>query len=399
MKMIHAFVLFLFISPVLCLAGNDSISRTITNAEPSHGLQTLNLSELWRAGGEDEDVIFGRIVDIKRGPDGNTYVLDNQLCQVGVFSPEGEHLRDLSREGDGPGELRQPVELAFISDDILGIGMGFPGKVVTMKLDGTPDQSFFPIGVPSEGNIGLLMGFQYHNGVLAACGGRMVFNDTGQGHTNRFLSVCNSDCSETQHVFEKTTPIDLTGRQFVEATDYYIERSWVLGPRGLLYLAHERDSYEISVFDQTGKQLKIFGRQYQPRKRTNDEKDEVRPVINLNNNPDLEIIAEDYDPCISRILFNRDEGNLWVLTSNGNHDQPEKILETWDVFSVDGEYLKQVSIPLGNEMNDGTIYLVGNHQLVVVKGTGSAFNAGGGSDEDLEEVEVEPLEVICYEIR
>ena len=50
-------------------------------------------------------------------------------------------------------------------------------------------------------------------------------------------------------------------------------------------------------------------------------------------------------------------------------------------------------------MNDGTCYLVGDGRLVVVKGTGSAFNSEEGSEEDGEEPEVEPLEVICYEMR
>ncbi len=75
------------------------------------------------------------------------------------------------------------------------------------------------------------------------------------------------------------------------------------------------------------------------------------------------------------------------------------ILETWDVFSTNGEYLKQVPIPLGDEMNDGTSYLVGGGRLVVVKGTNSVFNADADADEDSEEPEVEPLEIICYEIR
>jgi hypothetical protein len=86
------------------------------------------------------------------------------------------------------------------------------------------------------------------------------------------------------------------------------------------------------------------------------------------------------------------------MTPNGNHDQPERILETWDVFTLEGEYLRQVGIPCGDEMNDGTCYLFGGSRLVVVKGTGSPFD-DQESDEDEGREEIEPLEVFCYEIR
>jgi hypothetical protein len=45
-------------------------------------------------------------------------------------------------------------------------------------------------------------------------------------------------------------------------------------------------------------------------------------------------------------------------------------------------------------MNEGTCYLLGDRRLAVVRGTDSAFSAG----EDDGEIEVEPLEVICYEL-
>ena len=46
-------------------------------------------------------------------------------------------------------------------------------------------------------------------------------------------------------------------------------------------------------------------------------------------------------------------------------------------------------------MEEGTCFLVGHGRMVVVRGTGSAFDAR----EDDGEGEIEPLEVLCYEIR
>jgi hypothetical protein len=201
------------------------------------------------------------------------------------------------------------------------------------------------------------------------------------------------------HILEGATPLDMTGRRYVEATDYYFDFRWALDPQGRLYAATERDSYEISVFDTTGKLLRVFGRTYKPRQRTQVDKDEVSPLINLRGDTrGTEMVIEDHDECIRRVLFNHDEGTVWVLTPHGAEEQPEDILETWDVFGTDGEFLRQVPIPLGHEMIEGACYLVGDGKLVVVKGTSSVFNDDGDTEESIEEIEVEPLEVICYEI-
>ena len=92
------------------------------SATPPGGIESLALRELWRAGGLDEDVIFGEIEQIVAGPEGNLYVLDSQLCQVMVFGPEGEFLRTLSREGEGPGEdLGSGVWSSFAIDALYDV--------------------------------------------------------------------------------------------------------------------------------------------------------------------------------------------------------------------------------------------------------------------------------------
>jgi hypothetical protein len=144
--------------------------------------------------------------------------------------------------------------------------------------------------------------------------------------------------------------------------------------------------------------MRVFGRNEKPRKRTQADKDDVSPLININNNPDNpQWDISDHDESITRIMYNHEDDTVWVLTPHGNNDQPEGILETWDVFSNAGEYLRQVPIPLGHEMQDGNCYLVGDSRLVVVKGTGSSFNGRRAPEE--EEAVIEPLEVICYQVR
>ncbi|MCP4573690.1 MAG: hypothetical protein GY838_15130 [bacterium] len=391
----------------LCLLLLSSIAtaevpRVMDTDGPALGVRPLELEELWRAGGEDETVLFGRVVDVVGSGDGTVYVMDNQLCHVSVFAPDGEYLGDLGREGDGPGEVRQPIGVVLMEGGLVGLGSGFPGRVICLNADGTPTDSRFPIGEPADGDIGVMISLQFVDGLLGATGGRLVLDPSGQSdnHAERFLALCDTDCATPLRILQKNTPLDPTGQRYVEREDYYIDRRWALGPGGLVYTAMTRDAYEISVYDRTGELQRVFGRDYEPRKRTDEDKEDVSPIINLVGRIE-ETVAEDHDPCVSRVLYDFDEDRVWVLEPHGANDQPDGILETWDVFTAEGEYLRRVPIPLGDQMNDGTCYLVGGRRLVVIKGTASDFggdNAGDG-EEDLEEIEIEPLEVICYRIR
>ncbi len=375
-------------------ADSGDVPRTIDEDGPALGVKQLALRELWRAGGEDEDIIFGRITDLKMQADGTLYILDNQLCHVVAISAEGEFLRYISREGDGPGELHQPMGLVFLADDVLGVGVGYPGSLITLKLDGTPLATHYPVGSPAEGDVAVMISLQCVDGVLVASGGSIKAAPGQDPHTNRFLSVGDASIGEFHSILEVSTPFDPSGYSYIETNNYYIDRSWVLGSQGRIYAPMKRDAYEISEFDTSGKLVRIFGRQYKPRKRTTAEKGRVSPLINSGTPPTTDWTIADHDDCISRIIVNPDNDTIWVLTPHGHLDQPDGILETWDVFAPDGEYLQQVPVPLGQEMNEGTCFLVGHGRMVVIRGTGSA----SGPAQDDGETEIEPLEVICYEI-
>lgn len=145
--------------------------------------------------------------------------------------------------------------------------------------------------------------------------------------------------------------------------------------------------------------LLAFGRDLKPRRRTDQDKREVGPIINVNgqrNDEEWDIC--DHDPSIARIMVDPDDGSVWVLTPSGANEQPEGILQTWDVFSPDGEFLRQVAVPLGHEIREGSCFLVGEGHFIVIRGTGTPF-AADPDEADAVVEEAEPLELICYRLR
>jgi hypothetical protein len=393
---------------ILCLlivaaSATAEVPRLMDTDGPAEGVVRLELEELWRVGGEDEDVLFGRIVNLTGGPDGNVYILDNQLCQVTVISPEGEFVTTLGREGDGPGEVRQAIGLAVMDDGMVAIASGFPGKAVRLHADGTPADTVYPIGVPADGHVGVMISLQWADGVLAGSGARLVMDPSGQteNYADRFLAVCTGDCAEPVRILRKKTPLDPTAQKYVERDDYYIDRRWVMGSGALIYAPMERDAYEISVFDRTGELQRVFGRTYEQRERTQEDKEAVAPLINVSGRF-AETVAEDRDECVARLMYDFDDDSVWSLSAHGaNEPEDGEVLESWDVFSADGEYLRQVQVPRGEEIVNGASFLVGGGRLVVLRGVSSSFDSEDEDEEteDPEEIEVEPLEVICYRFR
>ena len=69
--------------------------------------------------GDDDALIFGRIGGIQAAGDGSIYVLDGQVEEVRVFSPDGEPLRTIVGRGEGPGEVSDAGGIILLGDTVL----------------------------------------------------------------------------------------------------------------------------------------------------------------------------------------------------------------------------------------------------------------------------------------
>ena len=102
-------------------------SGVVVVRNPPEGLwspsETWSLTEELRIGSamsEGPD-LFGRITDIAVDREGRIHVLDRQAKELRTFSPVGEHIRTVGREGSGPGEFSDPIGLALSPDGNLWV--------------------------------------------------------------------------------------------------------------------------------------------------------------------------------------------------------------------------------------------------------------------------------------
>jgi len=384
-----------FAAPTITV--KDGVTRVVNGAQPSQGREVVALQEVWRVGGDEGEDFFGLITQVRVGKDGRIYLLDTRLAEVPVYDKTGQRVATLSREGDGPGESRLPANLVFMPDGTLGLAQIFPGKIIKINLDGSPAGSFAPGGAdPTAG--GFLQLFD-----CVASGPDLVVTaesiaqagNAAQDRTNYVASV-DAAGKEKVRFLERKNHMDFTAFEFNEdKTDRVDFRKVAAGKDGRVYVAGTRNRYAIDVYGKDGKLQRVIERAYERRNRTDEEFQRLQTVVQaqLAQLPGAKVTMSRTEPDIAAIEIGND-GNLWVSTSRSGVEQPAGIMFTWDVFTPDGEFLKQVSAKCqGDGKKDSLIWTPDGNAVLVTGFLDAAMSLQGGGAAD-DDDEAAPMEVV-----
>ena len=403
-------IVFAFWPFGVALAGEEitieGVLHVKNSATPSKGTEIIELEELWRAGGDDEEVLFGLITQVISDDDGNVYLLDTQLSEVQVFTTDGEQLETLSRQGEGPGETNSPVDMLFMPDSSIGLVQSFPGKIVKVDLSGDPAGSFtIGGGDPTEGGFMVLIDVKHAADNLVLGGVRITMDQAAgtQTRTN-FLASFSDDGQEKVSYLEKANKWDFSNLQIRETDQYFVHfRHWALGPDGRVYAAAYRNEYAINVYGPDGTLDRVIEREFESRTRDEEEMARVNSIADAQRRQfPMEVKFElcDTEPDISTLRIAPD-GALWVFNSQSAREQPEGIMATYDVFDQSGHFVKMVAIACdGDGEKDGLIF-AGSDRIILVTGfVDAAMSLQGGASAETEDgEEPKPMEVICYRIK
>ncbi len=380
-------------------AGQQEVTNPAKAPKPP---ETIQLEELWRVGGyDDEDVLFGVITDIIAGRDGNFYMLDSQLNEVQVYSPKGEHLRTIGREGEGPGEFRVAFNLLLLPNGNIGVLQAFPSKIIGLTPDGKPADNF---ELPArDDDTGFKVLFQASNAgdQLAIVYG---FNQPAEnGFTQRsVLSLFGPDGGNERKIYSQDATMNAAEPKITEIEWDTFRNRWTSGPDGRVYSAVTFGDYKINVWGPDGKLMRFVSRDYPPHKRTAEESKRILdiykgftrqiPIPNIKYE-----VEENWNPV--QTINARDDGTLWVQTSRGSWGLPKGEIARYDVFDNNGKLSRQVVLKgQGNSEKDG-IFIVKDRLFVVTDWLDAlmALQGGAGSAEEADE-EAEPMEIICYKL-
>lgn len=376
----------------------------VLNDTPVSAPLTLQLEELWRAGGEGDDLIFGLPVEALADESGKVYLADQQLCRVFVFGPDGTPEGTLSREGEGPGEVRAPVDLVRFPDGNFGLAEFFPGKIVKVTPDDLPaGEMQIDVAGGEVGGFVMQVMAEARGGHLLVAGSRSVPEQTRLVRTH-FLAGIGPDGEQTVRYMDRESHIQRP-HSVVHEDDFIpsFPQASALGWDGRVYTALDRERYQVIVFNPDGSCDRVIERPgFEPWKR---DKRDMRRVTALfeswaGANPETwpEFDLKATERTINTLHIDGDD-RLWVQHSRSNRDLPDGVFLNMDLYDRAGRWQREVNLVCeGNPVSDGIRFL-GDGRVLVIKGFVVARLACLGSgNANLGEEDGGEIEIICYRV-
>jgi len=398
----------------VCEAGEETVVNGVlkvnNTAQPSDGLVVLELEEMWRHGHDDDELFFGLVVGVRTDESGNIFVLDKARGQVFVINPEGQLIKTLGRPGEGPGEVNNPSDFLLLPDGRVAFVKAMPGRLVTLHGDGAPagDIHLNEGGPGQKGMVTLASTFMGGGNLVLGCVDQDYDSSTGSSTRETVLASYNLSGERLVTYHKRDVNYGFEPFSFSEKKNLKYDIGNVdVGHDGRVYCATEYDKYRITVFQASGTIDRIIERENEPVKRSPAEYNAIYDLFDAAIKEDipppydLEVARNEPAICnLQKGLQVAHDGRLWVLPSSGLRHQPEGILQTFDVFSADGHFENQISIPGTGNASSDIFLLAGPDQLVRVMGymdavKGRVGSGKGNDDDDL----VEPLQVVLYRIK
>lgn len=375
---------------------SDGKIKVLNPDTPADAPVTLALNKQWTAEGDSDDYLFGVLTDVATDNEGNIYLLDAQLNEIMVFSPDGEYLQSIGREGEGPGEFRRPSGLFMTPEGNVAVLQRMPGKIILLTRDGEPAGNH---PLPETDGMRML-----NDGVLSGDGivvGLMQFARTDAGMESRSSLVrLNSKGEQVAEYVSRKDARDFSSMEMDEKTFGRAVLVWAAASDGRVFTSSDFDAYRIEVWNPDGTLDRIIERKYEPRVRSAKEIEDNTPRIMIRGRGgrggEVKVNMSKTSRAIER-MYAREDGTLWVLSSHGGYDCGENNIATFDVFDRSGKFMQQITLQGEGAFADDGIHLV-KDRVLIVKGLQAAARAMmGGDDEDSsEEEDVEPMSVVCY---
>ena len=394
-----------FVALILTLAAlpvGAEPARVDNGAASAEGLTTARLTELWRAGGEDDEIFFGNVGAARVDAQGNVLLLDSQLSVVHIISPEGELVGTICGEGDGPGEVRGPSDMLIAADGTVCVLQGFPGRIVRLHPDGTPaGEARFTTGQTGEGQFAVLnRGLALPQGMLLV-GIQMSFGGGSQSKQTYFLSATDDGGTQVTPYLTKEYTIDYADFELSELGMDFVYNRVATASDGTVFFAPDRDQYQIQAYREGAEPSVVFSRPFRNVKRTPAQEAIQRQILEGIGGyypaPLKRTVIEDHPPVIAG-MWATDQGLLWVQTSPGITPGPDGTWAVLDVFDAGGRFLRQVALPGSFDPDQDGLIVLRDGRLIVIVGLLDAFLSQQAISTGDTAEEADPLEIICFKV-
>ncbi len=316
-------------------AGETSEAESDSAAE-----ETLELEITGTIGIEvgDSNYVLGAVQQIAHDLSGNILVLDRSACCVRVYSPSGEFIRQISREGSGPGEILNPFSIYVAEDGRILVESPYSGGMHAFTQSGEW--------------LGLVTTF-YSNppmNTVGAAGSSYVAmrvvvdaNESGELEVDAFIGLYEEDEEPVRKYWEAVFPFDRNDlTAFLKKS--YMTHVFTADRDGNVFIAElTSEQYLVQGLRADGELFLEIRQDVDRVEKTQQEMDEEETyVISYLRSLGAEGVAMQFSPepyrnSISDLEVDG-EGRLWVR--RGTVSEP-----VFDVYDYSGEKLFTASVP------------------------------------------------------
>jgi len=318
----------------------DGIEYVHNVSVPLHPNATLSIEEELSIGGEDAEgnILLYEAGDVIVDDAENIYIVDRRDFNIKVFTPEGNFIRSIGKQGEGPGEFQTIGYVAFVPD----------GRLLVMDFRARRTSLFDKAGNFISGHPWTK---SFSQPVLAT--------DSSYFVQSRVVEEGSDPLSERRLVIDE---IDFEGNEIRSFGDYKLPELWTLTQENMMfgmsvphspqsifagdmtnqYLYHcLNDTYLIDVLDTSGNIFRKIELPYDPLPYTSQDKEEFLPRFRERGDENQMKLFEGMDfPSVKNVmarLMTDDEGNLWVETHEIREDGDTETT-AYDIFDSDGTY-------------------------------------------------------------
>ena len=286
----------------------------------------------------DSNYVLGAVQQIDHDLDGNILVLDRSACCVRVYTPGGEFVRQISNEGDGPGEVRNPMSMTVVGDGRIFVETPYSGGMHAF----TPEGEWLGIVTPFYNNPPMNTIGADSNAYVAI---RLVIEPTESGDLGvaTFIGRYEETEEPVLKYWEYEFPFDPQNLTDL-LKNTILSHAFTADRRGNVFMAElTSEEYLVQGFRADGELFLEIEKDVERVEKTLEEieDEEVYVIAYLEslgaNGVALEYDADPYRNSISEIEVDGEE-RIWVR--RGTILQP-----VFDVYDFNGEMLFTATVP------------------------------------------------------
>ena len=253
---------------ICCVVTDTRAQQTVGDGEPLRAELRITVNEAWSVG--SDDLLIGEVPELLVDHDGTIYFLDSQMQAVQVIAADGTWLRSLGREGEGPGEFREPMDLFILPDGRLGVLQQQPPKIALLSKQGDALDDH-PLAASTTGYRVLMTGSSFEGGLVLV---NMQFRPREDGNlgTAMVLTTVDEQGALIAELLQHEGGVDYAALSADEEDLDNFVGYWTVTTDARIAAVPTFDRYRIEVFETSGELVHAIERPFTPRERTEAEK-------------------------------------------------------------------------------------------------------------------------------